>query len=1280
MKRLLRITALILAVLLLVGVLAWWWLTSTRGGAQWLIGQVQSRVAALSYAELTGNLGDGLVLDEVAFEQAGLVVAAESLELAVSVDVWTPRIDVRRLHASALEVTLPAAPEEPEPAAGPIKLGDYGAPVAVTVDSLRIDGFVLRTSPDAAPLKLARIEFAGDYGDALDIERLAVRRADQALSLEGRLGLSDPWRSGLRAALDWTLTNERSQRAELRVRGALDRLDVTVTTDGPLSVEGNVEVRGLPDPDALAGRVALAGSLENWPGVDGSLRDVRLQASGNRSDWQAQLAAGLRWLELPPVDADLALTGTAEAIEIGRGRLSALSGTVDVTGRAELGDAPTATAAVRLSGLDFTPLYPEWPGQAAVSGGFDVDWDGSRLALDELQLRAPPAPLTVSGNAAFALPEHSLEVSLNWESFTWPPVTGDAKPLVASESGRLQGSGTLEEWQAELEAWLQAPDHPRARVELDVTGDAEHVDIDRGTVALQDAGTMRLSGRVGFAGPPSARLDLALEALNPGALVPELPGLVDGRAVFTFDGVEPLSIGLSIESLDGRLRGQPLAGSGSLAVLESRVECADIRLSLGDNRVELGTSGGETWQVAAIGERLGQLWPGLAGSFEAEAVFDPAARTAEWTLQSPGLSWQQRRVAALESDGELAWGEAPRIDVRVEAVDVDLNPWERLEGVTLRVAGNCRAHELDTFVTGSRATVDLSVTGHLPTCLDASPTWAGVVRRLTITNTPLGAWQLDQNLPVQFRDGAVRAELACLWTPDGPGRVCLNGLRAGADGEAALAFNALPLDLLLLPMDPIFRVGSRLRGAVRLGWDASGVRDLGGTLVAGPGAFRLLGSDQDLVEIAGVRLNLAAPQPRALRSDLALRLEAGTELTASATIPDLSDPADLRLDVDARLNLPDLAALNRLVPELDEMGGRLQGRFQLSGPLASPHFEGRLAVEDGSFYYAPLGARVRGLGAVLEADPDGAHLDGSFAMGDGTGRLKGRIDLDASGGPEARVALDADRLQLFDVDWLHLTTTSDLTVALLPERVELNGRVGVDRARLGMPPGAAQAVSASDDVVVVGREESADESSEARPPRDIVGQVELSLGDDVRLQAAGMQSRVTGQLGLDWEPGRYKPTAEGSLHLVEGSYRAYGQSLEVTQGDVLFTGRPVDNPVLQIEAVRDIFGDPQVEQAGVRIQGAARDPEIDLFTDPPTNREKALAYILTGAEFDHAAGQGAFNVGFFVLPKLFVSYGVGLFETGDVLAARYELSRRWGIRATSGERDTGVDVSFIIDR
>jgi len=279
----------------------------------------------------------------------------------------------------------------------------------------------------------------------------------------------------------------------------------------------------------------------------------------------------------------------------------------------------------------------------------------------------------------------------------------------------------------------------------------------------------------------------------------------------------------------------------------------------------------------------------------------------------------------------------------------------------------------------------------------------------------------------------------------------------------------------------------------------------------------------------------------------------------------------------------------------------------------------------------------------------------------------------------ANIEIDGDRLALFNADWLEMTASPMLALAYSPERVELHGRLRIDRARLGLPPGSEQRVAASSDVVVAGRDDE-NGDADAPAPRDIVGNVALQLGDDVRLNAAGMQTRIAGGLDIQWTESRVMPSADGRLELVDGAYSAYGQNLEVTEGDVLFTGNPIDNPVLQIAAVRTIFGDPQVEAAGVRIAGPARDPEITLFTDPPTSREKALAYIVTGAEFDHAAGQGAFSVGFWVLPRLFVSYGLGLFDSGNVLAARYDLSERWGIRAASGERDTGVDASFIIDR
>jgi autotransporter translocation and assembly factor TamB len=47
---------------------------------------------------------------------------------------------------------------------------------------------------------------------------------------------------------------------------------------------------------------------------------------------------------------------------------------------------------------------------------------------------------------------------------------------------------------------------------------------------------------------------------------------------------------------------------------------------------------------------------------------------------------------------------------------------------------------------------------------------------------------------------------------------------------------------------------------------------------------------------------------------------------------------------------------------------------------------------------------------------------------------------------------------------------------------------------------------------------------------------------------------------------------------------------------------------------------------------------------------------------------------------VFVSYGIGVFEDENVISIRYDLGRNWGVKATSGERQTGVDMSYTIER
>jgi len=59
---------------------------------------------------------------------------------------------------------------------------------------------------------------------------------------------------------------------------------------------------------------------------------------------------------------------------------------------------------------------------------------------------------------------------------------------------------------------------------------------------------------------------------------------------------------------------------------------------------------------------------------------------------------------------------------------------------------------------------------------------------------------------------------------------------------------------------------------------------------------------------------------------------------------------------------------------------------------------------------------------------------------------------------------------------------------------------------------------------------------------------------------------------------------------------------------------------------------------------------------------------------------GAVEVGMYIAPRLFVSYGIGLFEDQNVISARYDLGKGFGVKATSGQRETGVDISYTIEK
>ena len=176
---------------------------------------------------------------------------------------------------------------------------------------------------------------------------------------------------------------------------------------------------------------------------------------------------------------------------------------------------------------------------------------------------------------------------------------------------------------------------------------------------------------------------------------------------------------------------------------------------------------------------------------------------------------------------------------------------------------------------------------------------------------------------------------------------------------------------------------------------------------------------------------------------------------------------------------------------------------------------------------------------------------------------------------------------------------------------------------------------------------------------------------------------------------------------------------------MIFAGGPVTEPGLDVKAARYPSEDIEV---GVRVRGPLSQPTFELYSTPPMPQQEQLSYLVlgrslttqgtgaTGAEqaalanaalslglgqtgflgdflrddigldeVQIGAGAGQSNdqaalvLGKYLTPKLFVSYGVGLFTPGQSFRVRYQLSSKWTVKTETGTQ-TGGDFVYSIER
>jgi translocation and assembly module TamB len=417
---------------------------------------------------------------------------------------------------------------------------------------------------------------------------------------------------------------------------------------------------------------------------------------------------------------------------------------------------------------------------------------------------------------------------------------------------------------------------------------------------------------------------------------------------------------------------------------------------------------------------------------------------------------------------------------------------------------------------------------------------------------------------------------------------------------------------------------------------------------------------------------------RLLRGDIVLPFPGRGQITGDFAVTDVSLGVESGVAGNLKVDLSSIRTLSRLAPFVDNASGALRATLNLAGTVTEPQWSGDLSLKDGAFSYGPIGLELTEVDLDGAMDPDFRFdISGTFRAGQGKAEIEivSRADYSNTDEPGLMFRIRGEQLTLVNVPDVFVEADADIDMALDRETITINGEVTVPNARIRPTDIAGGKVGESEDVVIVAGElPDLSEETQKGSAFEFRGELNVALGDSVVIELDRAKANVTGAVNFTWQ-GDAMPIANGR-YLVNGNIAAFGQVLDIADGSVQFSEVPADQPYIRVRAEREIYGNTQIRRAGVLVDGPVRRPTVEAYTQPLTTEERALALLVTGSDFDFEQGVGAVDFGTYIAPRLFVSYGVGVFERENIISVRFDLARRFGIKASSGSKESGVDLNY----
>lgn len=930
------------------------------------------------------------------------------------------------------------------------------------------------------------------------------------------------------------------------------------------------------------------------------------------------------------------------------------------------------------------------------------------LALHDAQRKGV---LNVVGNVRFDQKPFYANLGVKWRDVQVPENVAGQR---LQTHGEIKLRGNLVEFATRGDLSIGPPGR-LADITLAANGTPEAITLEKFSI-LQQQGHLTANGNIGLKPNVDWRIAATARRFDPGALLADWPGSLsfdlatDGKII---DGGPDARLKLS--SLTGNLRKRQIGGGADLKVTPSKVVAGTLNLRSGRSTIKvLGASGQSLnltaqFDIASMADWLPDARGQVDGHVTVKGTWPKVA--IRGNLQGQGLAYNEMSVRHVDVDADIDEPLHPHGSLKASVKDVLASGFE-FASIDLQAEGSETDHSVHLKADGKPVSTEIRVQG-----AKHANGWAGTVQSLTLGVPSIEELALRQPVQIKLAGKSFEVSESCL--ANSQLTLCAAG-RQNETGElqGRYTIEHLPLALIVALTQP--DLGYIVKGAIEGKGDIrrTSVGALFGdaTLTSSSGSVAEEGAEADpLLSYADFQLaaNLNGETAHATAQ---MTFNEGGNIQGEVAVGNLTGAAPT-LNGHGKLSIGDLSPIGLFVTQLASIKGGVTGEATVTGTTIAPNIAGYAHVRDFAAELPLLGLQLKE--GDFEANASGA---GAIAIKGHIMSGKGQLIFEGGGDSINALTVKANGKEVLaaNIPAANVIVAPDLSFTRKDKRMDLTGTLTVSSANIDLTklPKGSNVKQASPDVVVV--DDPAPEVK-ASQSMQLYTHVTVVLGEGLRatelekvkLVGFGLDAKLAGQLAVTEAPGS-DPLGAGEIRL-EGKYKAYGQDLTIQTGRLLYANTPLSDPQIDIVAVREV-GDVTAKLA---VSGSAQAPILEVSSDPSMPQTAALSYLVTGKPLDQlGSGEGdivqsaarslggaagnllakslgkrlgvdeigidnsteiggsAFTVGQYLSPRLYISYGVGLFEPGQVVTLRYRLSRAINVEASQGPKSQRAGINY----